>query len=41
VLDIPLFVREEDVERAERILNDYLDTEVQSSPEEADPTADA
>jgi len=41
VLDIPLLVREEDVERAERILNDYLDTEVQISPEEADPTKDA
>ena len=37
VLDIPLFVREEDVERAERILSDYLDTEVQSTPEEPEP----
>ena len=36
VLDIPLFVREEDVERAKRILNDYLDADVQTSPEEAD-----
>lgn len=41
VLDIPLLVREEDVERAERILNDYLDTEVQSSAEEADSAEDA
>jgi Putative prokaryotic signal transducing protein len=41
VLDIPLLVREEDVERAERILNDYLDADVQLSSEEADPTEDA
>lgn len=41
VLDIPLFVREEDVERAKRILNDYLDTDAPTSPEEADPTEDA
>jgi hypothetical protein len=41
VLDIPLLVREEDVERAERILNDYLDADVQLSSEEADSAEDA
>ena len=38
VLDIPLFVREEDVPRAERVLKDYLDTAVQTSPDETEPT---
>jgi hypothetical protein len=37
VLDIPLLVREEDVERAERILKDYLETEVLPSSDETDP----
>ena len=41
VLDIPLLVREEDVERAERILKDYLDADVQLSSEEADSAEDA
>ena len=41
VLDIPLFVREEDVSRAERILKDYLDTEAVASPEEVDPAEDS
>lgn len=41
VLDIPLFVREEDVERAKRTLIDFLDADVQTSPEAADPTEDA
>jgi hypothetical protein len=41
VLDIPLLVREEDVERAERILNDYLDANVQLSADEADSAEDA
>ena len=41
VLDIPLFVREEDVERAKRTLNDFLDADVQTTPEEADPTDNA
>jgi hypothetical protein len=36
VLDIPLFVREEDVPRAERVLKDYLDTDVQTAPDEAE-----
>jgi Putative prokaryotic signal transducing protein len=33
VLDIPLLVREEDAERAERILQDYLDADVPLPPE--------
>ena len=39
VLDIPLLVREEDVAHAERILQDYLDTDVPAAPEEPDPAA--
>ena len=37
VLSIPLFVREEDAANAERILKEYLDTEVVLSPEEPEP----
>ena len=37
VLDIPLLVREEDAEHAERILKDFLEAEVQMAPEEVDP----
>jgi len=37
VLDIPLLVREEDVAHAERILQDYLDTDASAAPEEPDP----
>ena len=37
VLDIPLLVREEDAAHAERILKDFLEAEVQMSPEETDP----
>lgn len=37
VLDIPLLVREEDVAKAERILQEYLNAEVQAGPEEPDP----
>jgi hypothetical protein len=36
VLDVPLYVRAEDAARAERILQDYLDTEQPSLPEEDD-----
>ncbi len=39
VLDIPLLVREEDAAHAERILKDFLEAEVVSSPEETDPAA--
>jgi hypothetical protein len=37
VLDIPLVVREEDAAHAERILKDFLEADVQMSPEEMDP----
>jgi len=37
VLDIPLLVREEDAVHAERVLQDYLDTENSAAPEEPDP----
>jgi hypothetical protein len=37
VLDIPLLVREEDAAHAERILQDYLDTEAPAAQEEPDP----
>jgi len=37
VMDIHLLVREEDVARAERILQDYADAEIPSAPEEPDP----
>ncbi|MGO8787363.1 MAG: putative signal transducing protein [Terriglobia bacterium] len=37
VLDIPLLVREEDAERAERFLQEYLDTEAPSGPDEPEP----
>jgi hypothetical protein len=40
VLDIPLFVREEDVGHAERILKEYLDTEAPQLPEEPDSAED-
>lgn len=36
VLDVPLYVRAEDAARAERVLQDYLDTEQPSLPEEDD-----
>jgi len=36
VLDIPLLVREEDVEKAARVLQDYLDSESPLAPEELD-----
>lgn len=39
VLDVPLLVREEDAERAERILRDYLDANVPPAPEEGAPEA--
>lgn len=39
VLDVPLLVREEDAERAERILRDYLDANVPPVPEEGAPEA--
>jgi hypothetical protein len=39
--DTHLLVREEDAVHAERVLKEYLDTEVQSSAEESDPTEDA
>ncbi|MGA2983276.1 MAG: DUF2007 domain-containing protein [Terriglobia bacterium] len=41
VLDVPLLVREEDAGHAERILQDYLDADVPSVPEEPDPAAGA
>jgi hypothetical protein len=41
VLDIPLFVREEDAAHAERILQDYLDTETSAAQEEPDPAEGA
>jgi hypothetical protein len=34
VLDIPLLVREEDAEKATRVLQEYLDSESSSLPEE-------
>jgi len=36
VVDVRLLVREEDAAHAERILQDYLDAEVPSPPEESD-----
>jgi len=36
VLDVPLFVREEDAAHAERVLQEYLDAEVTSLPEDDD-----
>jgi hypothetical protein len=39
--DTHLLVHEEDAVHAERILKDYLDTEVQPSPEESDPAENA
>jgi hypothetical protein len=36
VLDIPLLVREEDAAHAERILQDYLDTEASTAHEDPD-----
>ncbi len=36
VLDVPLFVREEDAARAELILQQYLDAEATLPPEQAD-----
>jgi hypothetical protein len=37
VLEIPLLVREEDAADAERILQEYLDADVPSTPDEPDP----
>ena len=37
VAEVHLLVREEDAAHAERILQEYLDTEVPSAPEEPDP----
>ncbi|HMD86533.1 MAG TPA: DUF2007 domain-containing protein [Terriglobia bacterium] len=37
VLDIPLLVREDDAAHAERILQEYLDADVPSTPEDAEP----
>ena len=37
VLDIPLFVREEDAVHAERILKDFLDTDASAGQEDRDP----
>jgi hypothetical protein len=39
VLDIPLLVREEDVEKAERILTEYLDSNAQSLPDDDEASA--
>jgi hypothetical protein len=36
VLDVPLFVREEDATNAERILQDYLDADLASPPTDLD-----
>ncbi len=36
VLDVPLLVRADDVTRAERVLQEYLDADVPSSPDEPD-----
>jgi len=41
VMDIQLFVREEDRGRAERILQEYTDAEVPSAPEDLDSTKGA
>jgi hypothetical protein len=41
VLDIPLLVREEDAAHAERILQDYLDTEASTAQEDPDPAEGA
>ena len=38
VLDIPLLVREDDAERAERLLQEYLEADVPAASEEPDPT---
>jgi hypothetical protein len=39
VMGTHLLVREEDAERAERILQDYAEAEVPSPPEDPEPTA--
>jgi hypothetical protein len=36
VLDVPLFVREQDVPRAESILEEYFDKDTPAPPEEPD-----
>jgi hypothetical protein len=41
VMDIHLLVREEDVGRAERILQEYLDADVPSAPEDTEPAEGA
>jgi hypothetical protein len=41
VMDIQLLVREEDMGRAERILQEYADAEVPPTPEEPDPAKGA
>ena len=38
VMEVHLLVREEDAERAERFLQEYLDTEVPSAPEDPEST---
>lgn len=35
VLDVPLLVRQEDAERAERILQDYLDADIPAAPDDS------
>jgi hypothetical protein len=37
MMDVRLLVREEDGERAERILQEYFDAEVPAAPEEQGP----
>lgn len=37
VLDVPLLVREEDAAHAERLLQEYLDAEVPTVPEDQEP----
>jgi hypothetical protein len=41
VTEVHLLVREEDAAHAERILQDYLDAEIPSAPEEPEPTEGA
>jgi hypothetical protein len=41
VLDIPLLVREEDAAHAERVLQDFLDTDASAGQEDPDPAEGA
>ncbi len=41
VLDVPLLVREEDADRATRVLEDYFDTDATEGTEETNPTEEA